>query len=110
MFSRRTKEVCSGWLVLLLFAFGLGQAVEVLHPVEEQCKQDHHSHRNQTFHEGHTQGNHLCLHLVKLVPELTTPSPVRLSITDGQTAESALVAPFLRLESPSLRAPPAHRS
>ncbi len=102
--------VCSGWLVLLLFTFSLGQAVEVLHPVEDQCKQDHHSHRNETFHESHTWGDHLCLHLVKLVPELTTPSPVRLCITDGRAAESSQIAPCLRLASPSLRAPPAHRS
>ena len=96
--------------MLLLFVFSLGQAVEVLHPIEEQCKQDHHSHQNQTFHESHAQGNHLCLHLVKLAPELTTPSLVYLSFQADLAAESVLVAPFLRLDSPCSRAPPAHQS
>ena len=96
--------------MLLLFVFSLAQAVEVLHPIEEQCKQDHHSHQNQTFHESHAQGNHLCLHLVKLAPELTTPSLVYLSFQAARPAKSAQIAPFLRLVLPFLRAPPAHQS
>ena len=110
MFLPLFKVACSGSLVLLLFVFSLGQVVEALHPIEEQCKQDHHSHQNQTFHESHAQGDHLCLHLVKLAPELTSPSIVSLSFQADRPAESTPIAPFLRLLTPSLRAPPAHQN
>ena len=103
-------RIISIGLLLLVTAFSWGQALEVVHPLEEMCETAHHQHQNSDAPllqcDDSNHGSHGCVHLQKLVPTVSSRRGYSIVAVRSETVPPAAHRVHRAATLPCLRAPP----